>query len=104
MKRHASGYWYQFLLPRRITMNWRLIMEKWNFKLKKYEPYEVKKGWRVALWSDDMNLKINCANCGKEVKFGTTYTSMKIHNDFGLGYSVCSKCYEKEWKERELYE
>lgn len=46
-----------------------------------------------------MDEVVNCARCGKKIKYGDCYTSKQIHNDFGFGYAVCPECYEKEWKE-----
>ena len=39
---------------------------------------------------------VNCAECGNRIKYGQCYTSMKIHNNDGLGYPVCYECYLKE--------
>lgn len=78
-------------------------MEKYNFRTKKYESYNIPIDWRTPLVCEDLNEKINCANCGRKTIYGSTYTSLKIHNGFGLGYPVCHYCYQKEWKERELY-
>ena len=41
------------------------------------------------------------AQCGKELKYGDTYTSLEIHTAMGFGYGVCEDCYEFEWKRRE---
>lgn len=29
---------------------------------------------------------------------GSAYTSLEVHNQFGLGYPVCEECYQKEWE------
>lgn len=78
-------------------------MEKYNFKTKKYESYSIPKEWKTPLVCNDMNEIINCANCGRKVKYGSTYTSLKIHANVGMGYPVCQYCYKKEWKEREMW-
>ena len=46
---------------------------------------------------------VNCAECGKEIDFGSCYTSRKIHTKGGFGFSVCGDCYEKEWQEEMSY-
>lgn len=81
------------------------MMQKWNEKLRRYFPYDppVKDGI-YPLICYDMDTVINCAQCGKEVKFGDCFTSMEIHNDAGFGFSVCEDCYDKEWHRRKLYE
>ena len=78
-------------------------MEKYNFRTKEYEEYSIPKEWNTPLICEDMNQLINCANCGRKLKFGSCYTSLKIHNNIGLGYPVCFNCYNKEWKEREMW-
>lgn len=74
-------------------------MFKWNFKKHVYEPYSVPEEWNTPLHTNDLNQIVNCAQCGKEIKFGDTYTSRQIHNAAGFGYPVCGECYEKERNE-----
>lgn len=80
-----------------------MILKKWNYQKRKYEDFNIPRDRNVKLLADDLNEIINCANCGKEVKFGDTYTSMTIHNSLGFGYCVCEECYEEEWKDRIKY-
>lgn len=70
-------------------------MQKWNSEKHKYEPYEVPKEWYCPLFSN-LDERINCASCGKEVIVGNCYTSTLIHNEIGLGYCVCEECYNNE--------
>lgn len=76
-----------------------MILRKWNYKKHTYENFEVPDDRDVRLLVDDLEEIIDCANCGRRVKAGDTYTSMTIHNSIGLEYCVCEECYEKEWKE-----
>ena len=73
------------------------MMRKWNFKTRKYEPYSVPEKWKCPIWTDDMDEIVNCPSCGKVMTYGQGYISSQIHNEHGLGYSVCGDCYEKEW-------
>jgi hypothetical protein len=75
--------------------------QKWNFINHEYEPYETPDEWVVPLVCRDMDLLVNCANCGKQLIYGETFTSKAIHNITGLGFGVCSDCYAIE---RELDE
>lgn len=75
-------------------------MEKWNYKTHNYDPYEVPIDWNCKTYSEDMNEIINCASCGRKIRYGNCYTSKEIHTSVGFGYGVCSKCYEKEWQHR----
>lgn len=53
--------------------------------------------WHVVLITDDMDLPVNCASCGRNVAFGETYTSRALFTDNGwFGLPVCTKCYVKE--------
>lgn len=71
-------------------------LNKWNYKTREYEPYNSP-AIKPVLYSEDMDLMADCANCGKELKYGDMYTSRTIHTELGLGYGVCEKCYEQEF-------
>lgn len=73
-----------------------MMLKKWDYKKHEYLPYEVPDTWDVALYCDDMDRRVNCANCGAEHRFGDGYVSQEIQNCVGLGYSVCSKCAKAE--------
>ena len=75
-------------------------MLKWNDAKGKYELYEVPADWECRLAEEDMDKIVNCASCGKEIRFGECYTSMEIHNVWGFGYAVCPECYQKEIERR----
>lgn len=72
-----------------------------NNKAQKYEPYEIPDTWTVPLYTADMNMIVNCAACGKKIKYGDGYNSKLIHNSFGLAYTVCNDCMEKENAEKQ---
>lgn len=68
-----------------------MIINKWNGK--DYEPYEVSNDWKIPLLCSDMNEIINCVHCGCKITFGEGYTSHRYHNNSGMGYYECEKCY-----------
>lgn len=72
-----------------------ILLQKWNFKTHKYEPFESPAVF-ITGYSEDMNARTDCANCGKEQRFGECYTSRTIHTEMGLGYPVCEPCYAAE--------
>lgn len=76
-----------------------MIMQKWNYEIRKYEPYEVPDDWKVSLYENDMDTIVNCAICGKEMTFGEGYTSRTIHSEYGVGYCICYDCYHGEWEQ-----
>ena len=81
-----------------------MILRKWNYETHEYEPYKIPDEWNVPLITYDMEEIVNCPHCGKELKYGETYTSKEIHNRIGFGFGVCSECYEEEWERRKKYE
>ena len=77
-----------------------MILNKWNYKTHKYNPYIVSDAWNCKTYSNDMNEIVNCPHCGKEIKFGDCYTSLEIHTNIGFGYAVCEECHQKEIERR----
>lgn len=69
--------------------------QKYSFKDKKYNEYQLPNGATTLAELDDV---IVCAECGKKLTFASSYTSRTIHTKIGMGYSVCSGCYESEIK------
>jgi hypothetical protein len=62
------------------------------------EIHTIPDDWNVKVYSDNIEEKINCAHCGKELRFGDAYTSLEIQSKHGFGYCVCKDCYDKEWQ------
>lgn len=79
-----------------------MIIRKYNPGKHVYEPYEIPADKTIVLYTEDMNLKINCTNCFKDMVFGDGYTSKELHNPFGLGFPVCESCYEDEIKRDQI--
>lgn len=71
--------------------------QKWNFKAEKVYDYDLPEG--ACLYSLDTDKVIACAQCGRKITFGNSYTSREIYTEDGLGYAVCEQCHEKEWQE-----
>ena len=68
-------------------------LRRFNEAAREYEPYEVPDEWKLLAYSNDMDEKCNCAMCGKELRYGDTYTSFQIHTKNGFGYGVCESCH-----------
>lgn len=73
-------------------------MQKWNYITRSYEEYIVPEDWNCVTASGFMDEKINCAACGGVLTFGESYCSLEIHTPVGFGYSICEKCYDREWE------
>ena len=80
-----------------------MIVGKWNYETRDYDPYRIPEDWHTPLYSDDMDEKVNCCQCGEIVRFGDTYTSQEIHNRLGFGFNVCEDCHEREIERRRSY-
>jgi len=77
-----------------------MIVGKWNYETKKYDPHFLPK--TCILYSSDLEKETTCAQCGEVFKIGECYTSKEIHNHYGLGFPVDKKCYDEEWERYRL--
>lgn len=75
-------------------------LSRWNYEKREYEPYEVPDERRVKAYCEDMDEIVDCAACGTELPYGHAFTSFEIHTPMGIGYAVCGKCHDEEWKRR----
>ena len=71
------------------------MTKKWDFFNHEYEEVENTPGIPLVA---DLDEYIQCANCHDPLLYGDSYTSKQWHNEVGLGYSVCEKCYNEEWR------
>lgn len=79
-------------------------LRRWNYEKREYLEVEIPENYNIRLYCGDMEEIVNCPNCGKELKYGETYTSKEHHNSIGLCYGVCEDCHNEEWKRRMEYE
>jgi DNA-directed RNA polymerase subunit RPC12/RpoP len=75
--------------------------KKWDFEKREYKTYELPKS--AAMYEEDMDKVISCAECGSKIKFGNGYTSKAIHTEFGFGYTVCENCHNEENRKEKIY-
>jgi len=76
-----------------------MMLQKWNPEKRCYEPYSVPGEWNIPLLCDSESEIINCAQCGKRIAYGQSYTSRQVHTLYGLGYGVCGDCNKRELEE-----
>lgn len=77
-----------------------MILEKWDWKRRKYLPHPVPAEWHCSTLENDMHTLVNCASCGKELPYLMSYTSLEIHTGMGLGYAVCEDCHRAEYQRK----
>lgn len=73
------------------------MLRRWNYETHEYDVF-ISPSDFLVLVTDNMDLEIGCACCGKHLLFGETYTSKEIHNDSGLGYPICDVCHTQEYE------
>lgn len=73
------------------------MAKKWNIKERRYEPYEIPDSWVCPMLTPNLDMPVNCASCGKAMRFGEGFTSHTIHGENGMGYSICEDCMKEEW-------
>lgn len=79
-----------------------MILDRWDYDEGRYLPMAVPGEWNVTIGSRDMDEVINCPQCGCELTFGESFTSLEVHTPFfGFGYCVCPSCHERELDRRE---
>jgi hypothetical protein len=71
-------------------------LRKWNYNTHDYDAYEVPEDQHVSMCESNMDTVIDCAQCGCKMTFGSGYTSLEVHNSFGMGYTVCVDCHTSE--------
>jgi hypothetical protein len=78
------------------------LLRKWDYETHQYFPF-ISPAKFLTLYSEDMELELDCACCGEHAVYGNMYTSRTIHNDSGIGFWVCEKCYNKELDEEDRF-
>lgn len=73
----------------------KIKAKKWHPSIKGYRPYKLPID-EVVMFTPDMNKIIQCAGCAKTISFGSSYSSLHIHDGAGFGYPVCEQCYTEE--------
>lgn len=71
---------------------------KWSYISHSYAFYQLPEG--ACLYTSNMDKVISCAQCGHHLTYGNSYSSLEIHNKYGLGYGVCGNCHDAEMKRR----
>lgn len=79
-----------------------MFVKKYNKERKVFERVEIPDDWKCVTFKELLNTTINCANCGKIVKYADTYISREIFkgNIDSCGCSVCKECFRKESRSR----
>ena len=73
---------------------------RYNFDLDDLTEITIKDDWNCPLLPRSFQAAINCANCGKAIQFGKSFTSIEVQTAEGLGFWVCKECHERELRRR----
>lgn len=69
---------------------------KWDFARREYDEVEIPD--TCSTYRTDFDELVTCPGCGREVRFGGTFTSRCYHDRVGFGYGVCPDCHEAEFE------
>ena len=76
------------------------MLKKLNFETGEYEDYTVPTDWNITVSENDLNRKVQCASCGKKIKFGNAFPSKRIFSStMDFSYAICKDCAFKERSE-----
>ncbi len=67
---------------------------KWDFEKCRYDEVDIPD--TCSNYKDNFSEEVTCPNCGRQVRYGDTYTSRRWHDRVGFGYGVCERCHELE--------
>lgn len=84
-------------------MKEKQVLMRWDYKKHQYKKILRDSKWLYKTFSFSDKTKVNCCNCNKCIQFGDSYTSLEYHNDLGIGYAICDRCYNKELERRKKY-
>ena len=68
--------------------------QKWDFWRREYDDAEIP--GTCSTYRTDFDEAVTCPGCGRQVRFGDTFTSRQWHDRVGFGYGVCEACYSQE--------
>ena len=74
-------------------------LNKYNYQNHIYNEVELP-DLNYKTYCSDMKEIITCPQCLQDLIYGQSYTSLEFHDNCGMGYGVCSDCYEQEWNRR----
>lgn len=77
-----------------------MILWKWDKRQHRYLPFGIPNDRKVGVYREDLTERVDCANCGRRMVFGESFTSLTIHTPMGIGYAVCEQCHREEVKEK----
>ena len=77
-----------------------MVLQRWNFEKHEYEPFKVPDNRKIRLHCNSMTEVIDCAICGKHIRYGASYTSAAVHDYLGFGYAICRQCHTEEFEKR----
>ena len=74
---------------------------KYDWDTDQDEMIEIPDGWSCPLEPKSFDTAINCAQCGKPIRYGNSYTSLELETKGGESYWVCWPCHKREIERRQ---
>lgn len=81
-----------------------MFVTKYNQSKRAFERVKLPDNWKCLTFKDILDTTVNCANCGKLIKYADTCVSRELFkgNIDGTGYAVCKDCFRREVRRKEI--
>lgn len=73
---------------------------KYNYKTERYQKHKISDKWNCVSGQLSFDTFVNCAQCGKLVRYGYCLNSWELRDENGRCLSVCNQCNAKEYKRK----
>lgn len=84
---------------------------KYCYTLRMHRPHKIPDEWHCPTYQNHFSTmlekfdeRINCASCGAEVRFGSSFDSYELVNENSERLNVCRECHNKEIKRRKKHD
>lgn len=80
-----------------------MFVRKYNRNKNVFEKIKIPDEWKCLTFKDILETTVNCANCGKLIKYADTCVSREVFkgNIDSSGCAVCKDCFKKEIRRKE---
>lgn len=75
--------------------------QRFDMNIMDFVPYEIPEGYKSVTYETNMKQLINCASCGRQMRYGDSYRSWRYVDCYHVPYSICNECRLGEQESRE---